>query len=915
MSARSEAAKAVHIYYSSAREDQTLLDRLDKHLALLRRQGQISTWHDGQVAAGLTVEQVTAYYLEKAQIVLLLMSPDYLASDRCYEQMEQLVARTREGTLHLLLVLLRPTPDLEQTPVGFFSPLPMRNRPVTAWSDQDEAFAYIANEVRHVSEQLLAHQFHPQPTAGILLLDPPHQHSTILQRTTLVKELYSRLLRPDTSSLILTGWKGVGKSMLAAQVFHYAEECRLRGESPFTERALWLRIEATGTIKDLITVLATALQQPLYTSQYFSPLYQQESSNLAPNLAAELFKLVNRSKRLIILDQFSEWLDSRTGKPLAKHAAVGEWLAQLNEHDSSSRVLLTSSIYPQGMRVSRQMYMQEFVLDGFGKEEGSDLLGLWGIQGRAKDLLRVIERCKGHALALVMLERLLRSRRITLATLLNNPAYRQLWSEDMQHNLLNYLYEYQLQDETERQLLEAFSIYREAVPWQAVHTILRRHSQSSENQTLTALGALQNYHLLQTYQGSNERYELHPLVTDFVQEQQSKQKGSVDIHMAHEEAAHYYERVRKAPMASVQHRDDTHLLIEIAWHYLQAEKWAQGYAFLEREHLFRKLQLQGKNAALLELYMQLLPSERWQPAPAQAAAIYNELGEIYSEAGQRKEALHSFEKALALCKTAGELAREIKILNNLGSTYRADGQIERALTCYQEAEQICSTLPNDPERGIILNNLGRVFQSQGQREKGDRKSNRYYRQARLYYEQALALHKAAGDQAEMARTLHNLGEVSALLQQTEKAYSYYRQALQAFRELGERRGEGIVCNNLGNFYRKQEKPQESIEYYLQAIHIFRDCGDRWQEGVTLRNVGRLYLLLQRREIVLACFLLAQDIFEELQYPEHGTIPEGIRLLVAGDQPFERLAAQVHPHAFTMVEDALKTQNIDFSAGN
>jgi tetratricopeptide (TPR) repeat protein len=437
-----------------------------------------------------------------------------------------------------------------------------------------------------------------------------------------------------------------------------------------------------------------------------------------------------------------------------------------------------------------------------------------------------------------------------------------------------------------------------------VHRILQRHTQATEEQTLTALGVLQRYHFIQAQTGSEERYQLHPLLAAFVMTH-GKQNEGRQIQQSHEEAAHYYENTCRPLQEEGRGSDTLHKLTEAVWHYFQAGQWLQGYALLEQEHLFVDLQLRGQNTALLELYLLLLPSEQWRPETQQSMRIYNEIGEIYYGLGQKRQAQQYFTKALALCKTTDEQKWEVKVLNNLGSVYRANRDISQALQYYQDAKDLCMGIPDHPERGITLNNLGRSYQNLGQIERIARKSGKHYREAINYYEQALAAHKTSGDTAEMARTLNNMGEVHQLLRQLESAFSYYQQALQNFRKIDDRRGEGIVCNNLGVFYRQQAKLQMSHEYYIQALHIFRAVGDRWQEGIVLRNLARLYILLQHQTVALACFLLAKDIYTELHYPERGAIPQELQRFLAGEGALERVMAKVHPQAFNIVEDALQ----------
>lgn len=69
------------LFYSYAHEDEVLREQLEKHLRMLRRQELISEWHDRQIVAGTEWKKEIDEHLNTASIILLLISPDFLASD------------------------------------------------------------------------------------------------------------------------------------------------------------------------------------------------------------------------------------------------------------------------------------------------------------------------------------------------------------------------------------------------------------------------------------------------------------------------------------------------------------------------------------------------------------------------------------------------------------------------------------------------------------------------------------------------------------------------------------------------------------------------------------------------------------------------------------------------------------------
>jgi hypothetical protein len=87
------------LFFSYSHKDEALRDRLEVHLAVLKREGAISTWHDRRITAGDALGQRIDEHLECADIILLLVSPDFLASDYCHDvEMQRALARHVEGS-------------------------------------------------------------------------------------------------------------------------------------------------------------------------------------------------------------------------------------------------------------------------------------------------------------------------------------------------------------------------------------------------------------------------------------------------------------------------------------------------------------------------------------------------------------------------------------------------------------------------------------------------------------------------------------------------------------------------------------------------------------------------------------------------------------------------------------------------
>ncbi len=139
----------IKIFYSYAREDRALLDQLQTHLAALRRHTTIAHLDDYSVLAGQQREPALKEMLNAAHIILLLVSPDYLASNYLDSEMLRAIKRARTGEALVIPIILRPV-SWADSPLSNFQVLPTAGKPVTTWEQLDEAFYDITQELRKV---------------------------------------------------------------------------------------------------------------------------------------------------------------------------------------------------------------------------------------------------------------------------------------------------------------------------------------------------------------------------------------------------------------------------------------------------------------------------------------------------------------------------------------------------------------------------------------------------------------------------------------------------------------------------------------------------------------------------------------------------------------------------------------------
>lgn len=139
------------VFFSYSHKDEDLRDQLETHLRMLKRQGVISVWHDRRLGAGDDVDEGISQELERADIILLLVSSDFLASEYCYgTEMKRALERHEAGDARVIPIILRPC-DWLHAPFGKFVTAPKDGKPVTKWPDPDEAFLDITRAIRGVT--------------------------------------------------------------------------------------------------------------------------------------------------------------------------------------------------------------------------------------------------------------------------------------------------------------------------------------------------------------------------------------------------------------------------------------------------------------------------------------------------------------------------------------------------------------------------------------------------------------------------------------------------------------------------------------------------------------------------------------------------------------------------------------------
>jgi hypothetical protein len=148
------AALSVFISYSHA--DETIKNALLQHLKPLERLKIIDSWHDRKIKAGEEWNQKISDELENADIILLLISIDFINSAYCYDiELERAMELHSSGSAKIIPIIVRPC-MWSHTSFAKLQALPKDAKAISGWDNQDEVLASIAEAVMQVAKDISA---------------------------------------------------------------------------------------------------------------------------------------------------------------------------------------------------------------------------------------------------------------------------------------------------------------------------------------------------------------------------------------------------------------------------------------------------------------------------------------------------------------------------------------------------------------------------------------------------------------------------------------------------------------------------------------------------------------------------------------------------------------------------------------
>src|SRR5262245_37954477 len=306
----SSADNILEVFFSYSHRDEALCDELNAHLAALKRQNVIKSWTDRRITAGDDWRDEIKRHLDSADLILLLVSSDFINSDFCYLiETSRALLRHESGDARVIPVIVRPV-DWRGLPIGKLQALPKDSEPVTSWPNRDKAWLDVAQGIRKAIEAMAGRKAQRIRESGLLpaaIPRPPHV-GFVARRDQDGRDLIECLreeLAPERRQIVtLWGPGGAGKTTLAAEAARAMAD-KFRGRIIWTGPQLRADFTPSALLDEIATQLGRADLRMAPTA---------EKPELVRTLLAE-------SPVLVVLDNFETI--SEEGQPQCVEWLIG----------------------------------------------------------------------------------------------------------------------------------------------------------------------------------------------------------------------------------------------------------------------------------------------------------------------------------------------------------------------------------------------------------------------------------------------------------------------------------------------------------------------------------------------------------------------------------------------------------------
>ncbi len=874
------AQKKIKIFFSYSHIDEKLRDKLAEHLSQLNRIEIISEWHDRKITGGTDFNNEINKNLDSADIILLLISSSFLASDYCYKkEMPRAMERHNSSDARVIPIILRPC-DWRDASFTDLLILPKDSEPVTKWENEDDAFLNIAQAIRKVAEELQTAE--PQisidepevkkiPKISVTIPTPivsfVERHDKI--NRNFIETVHELLNESEHRTVVLWGYGGVVKTTLAAQIARLSEG---------KKQVIW--ISADGR---------TEISAGILLDEIVTQIGQPEIRQIPPTMKYEqTLSLLRDTPSIIILDNFE------TLKPEFQT----ECLDFLKIKDFES--LITTRDKLDGVRNLNIFEMTEAEANSYLDRliEDSTFPNAFTAEIRQK----TIETAEQNPLIMQWIVGQIDAAKLP----------REVFEElqhgegDASERVFDRSFNLPQLGNDGRNILLALSLFALSARRKSIREVVGINDVKKFNKGLKSLA---NLRLINVTDGS-ERIYLGGLTRQFARAYLEKKDNHKSYYRRFIQYFEIFARTHTEPtINNLNHLEEEKVnfftAIDLAF---ELENWKS--AFSISQNLAEFLDIRGHWADSISNSTKLLNLAKELNDLNFESCFINSLGVVYVNQGETNKAEICFNEALKIDRKLGNQSNIATSLGNLAIAAIDQGEIEKAEQLYNESLEIYRKLGDQLEIARTLNNIGSLAINKGEIE-----------EANQLYNESLEIKRKLGDQSGIAVSLHGLASLASDKGEIEKAEQLYNESLEIYKKLGDKSGIAFLLNSIGELYflkgeidDSENYCRESLEiceklehaeatnenkrllgqifqsrgdlataenYYRESLDGSRKIGYQWQIALTLKEFASLAEAKGEKKTAIEYLDEALEIFEKIGSPKAAEVRADLERL-AGD---------------------------------
>lgn len=142
------------LFFSYSHKDESFRDELEIHLAMLKREGLIEAWHDRRIEAGASLHDEISDHLESSKIILLLVSPYFLASDYCYDRELKRALELHESSDAVVIPVIVHPCDWKNSAFSHLRATPPDGKPISKYPNHHDAYLAVVTDIRKAIERI-----------------------------------------------------------------------------------------------------------------------------------------------------------------------------------------------------------------------------------------------------------------------------------------------------------------------------------------------------------------------------------------------------------------------------------------------------------------------------------------------------------------------------------------------------------------------------------------------------------------------------------------------------------------------------------------------------------------------------------------------------------------------------------------